>query len=136
MPNTTVLIADDDPLQRRLLQIMLTSAGYASIEAVNGEELVQLARTNAPQLALIITDLEMPYRSGSEAIRALRVEPSTAHIPMILVSARGDTAAITAGIKSGADEYIVKPWNVQDLLACIAYQISRTAATSSTKTDR
>jgi diguanylate cyclase (GGDEF)-like protein len=112
-----ILVADDDPTSRQLTQIVLSGAGHTVITAQDGADLVRSARDHASRLALILTDQDMPFLCGSEAIRILRDDGRTAHLPMLLVSGRSDPAEIATGLEDGADDYLVKPWDLQVLVA-------------------
>ncbi len=114
---TRILVADDDPLLCMLLRDTLCQAGFEVLVAHNGDELVRMAQEQAPHLLLI--DLMMPVMDGYEAIRQLRNDTRTAHLPMIILTARSASADVVTGFETGADDYIVKPYDVDVLLARI-----------------
>src|SRR5688572_10583265 len=87
-PQWRILIADDDPYIRQLLELALSEDGYEVISAIDGHELVRLAQDRAP--SLILVDLAMPRMDGYEAIRQLRNDTRTAHVPMLILTARTD----------------------------------------------
>jgi DNA-binding response OmpR family regulator len=122
---TRVLIADDDPAIRQLLEDLLQEDGYTVISTSNGHELVQIAQQHIPDLILV--DLMMPQMDGYEAIRQLRNDTRTAHIPMLILTAQIHTRHVVVGFESGADDYITKPFDTAILLARIQSQLRRAA---------
>lgn len=120
-----IVVADDDPLLATLLREILEDAGYQVFVASNGDELVRLAQAEAPDLLLI--DLMMPLMDGFEAIRQLRNDTRTAHLPMIILTARGNSNEVVSGFDNGADDYIVKPYDADVLLARIRGHLRRAA---------
>ncbi|MBC8078354.1 MAG: response regulator [Chloroflexales bacterium] len=120
-----ILIADDDPSIRQLLEMLLAKAGYAVFSAPDGAALVRMAQEHVPDLLLI--DLMMPNLDGFEAIRQLRLDTRTAHLPMLVITARSRTTDLVQGFQVGADDYIAKPFDVNELLARIQANLSRAA---------
>lgn len=125
MTRHTILIADDDANIRTLLSFLLRAEGYEVIAVANGFELVRQAQALMPDLLLI--DLMMPQLDGYEAIRQLRADTRTAHLPMIVLTARAATDDVVSGFESGADDYVAKPYNATELLARIRRQLRRAA---------
>jgi CheY-like chemotaxis protein len=111
----TIIVADDDPLLRQLLDTFLRSFDYQITLAADGEELVRLALHAPP--ALVITDLAMPVLDGPAAIRRLRHEECTLGVPIIAISAQmdGDELAFSAG----ADAFLLKPFSLDALLTAV-----------------
>jgi diguanylate cyclase (GGDEF)-like protein len=118
-----VLIADDDAAIRQMLEDLLAEDGYSVTSTANGHELVQLAQQIIPDLILV--DLMMPQMDGYEAIRQLRNDTRTAHIPMLILTAQIHTRNVVVGFQSGADDYITKPFDTAILLARIQSQLRR-----------
>lgn len=121
----TILIGDDDVSFCRLLTLLLSRAGYSVLTANDGHTLVSLAQTHMPDLLLL--DLIMPDLDGYEALRQLRNDTRTAHLPIIVVTARGDPADLVSGLESGADDYLTKPVVGDELIARIGGQLRRAA---------
>lgn len=120
-----ILIADDDPALCLLLRETLQDVGYEVRIASNGDELVRMAQDQPPDLLLV--DLMMPLMDGFEAIRQLRNDTRTAHLPMIILTARSTSSDVVTGFDSGADDYIIKPYDVDVLLARIRSHLRRAA---------
>lgn len=120
-----ILIADDDESLRRLLELTLLNVGYTVLTAADGATLVQMAQEHTPDLMLI--DLMMPHLDGFEAIRQLRNDSRTAHLPMLVLTARSRSDDLVQGFKAGADDFIVKPFELTELLARIQANLSRAA---------
>ncbi len=115
MTTPTIVIADDDPAILRLLTILFMGEGYDVHAVGSGFELIQAAQERRPDLVLI--DLMMPDIDGYEAVRQLRADTRTAHLPMIILTARADPGAVVIGFESGADDYVAKPFQAEELLA-------------------
>ena len=113
----TVLVADDDVVLRSLLVLNLEAEGMNVHEAENGAQALQFALTYEPDL--IVLDVMMPVHDGLKVLRALKDEPSTASIPVILLTARAGSADIDEGWAAGADYYVTKPFHFDQLLAFI-----------------
>ncbi|HMQ35519.1 MAG TPA: response regulator, partial [Chloroflexaceae bacterium] len=118
-----ILVADDDPSLCLLLRETLQDAGYEVLIANDGDQLVRMAQDSPPDLLLI--DLMMPLMDGFEAIRQLRNDTRTSHLPMIILTARSASSEVVVGFDSGADDYIVKPYDIDVLLARIRSHLRR-----------
>ena len=108
-----ILIADDDPDILALVSFRLERAGYAVVQALNGEEAVQVALARRPDLAVL--DVMMPRIDGYEATRQLRQHEQTSRMPIILLTARVQEEDIARGFDAGADDYVKKPFSPQEL---------------------
>ena len=111
----TILVADDEPLNRALIQRRLEREGYRVLTARNGSEAV--ARTLESLPDLVILDVMMPEMDGMDACRLIKETEATRHIPVIFLSARDETALKVSGLTLGADDYISKPFEAEELLA-------------------
>ena len=114
----TILVADDDPDILGLVAIRLEREGYDVLTAASGTEALSLARAHVPAVAVL--DVSMPGLTGLEVTRQLRADEATAAIPVILLTARVQEADIAAGLASGADAYLKKPFSPQDLRERVA----------------
>ncbi len=108
-----VLIVDDEEFVRQLIQIKLKSCGIETIEAGNGIEAIEKAVSEKPDLILL--DVMMPKLNGFEACQRLKANNETAHIPIVMLTARGDPSAKERGENAGALEYLTKPFSPQKL---------------------
>ena len=116
-----VLVADDDPVQRRLLQAILQHAGYRVALAVDGADAIAAVQRSAPDIALI--DAVMPGCSGFEVVAAIRATPGLDTLPVIMVSAQDDTQAKIDSFASGVSDYLVKPVDAEELVARVHAQL-------------
>lgn len=105
--HATILIVDDEERNRRLLDVLLRTDGYQTLSASSGRDALVLAASAQPDLILL--DLMMPGMDGFEVTHALRNDPVTAAIPIMIVSALDDVATQRRLLASGADEFIRKP---------------------------
>jgi twitching motility two-component system response regulator PilH len=113
-----ILVVDDSPTERYVLNELLTSNGFQVITAENGEEGVAKARSELPDL--ILMDVVMPGLNGYQATRTLTRDPATRSIPVIVCTTKGQETDRIWGLRQGAHDYMVKPVNGQELLAKIA----------------
>jgi twitching motility two-component system response regulator PilH len=103
-----ILIVDDAQTDRELLARVVTGAGHQVISAADGKEAINLAKTHKP--GLIFLDVVMPAMDGFATCRALKKDPDTAGIPVVLVTTKGAESDKFWGKKQGADDHIAKPW--------------------------
>lgn len=108
-----VLIVDDEEFVRQLIQIKLKFCGIETIEAGNGVDAIEKALSEKPDLILL--DVMMPKMNGFEACQRLKANKETAHIPIVMLTARGDPSAKERGENAGALEYLTKPFSPQKL---------------------
>jgi len=103
-----ILIAEDEPDIRDLVAFTLRFAGYEVVSANNGEEAVQKASVEFPDL--ILMDVRMPRMTGYDACRAMKASPELKDIPVVFLSAKGQESEIQTGLEAGAEEYLLKPF--------------------------
>lgn len=111
----SILIVDDNPMNVDIFRTRLATHGYQILTATDGEEALQVARQRQPDLILL--DIMMPKVDGLEVCRRLRSDPELPFIPIIIVTSKGDTKDIVAGLDAGADEYLTKPVDQGALVA-------------------
>ncbi len=119
-----VLVVEDEPSQREVLSYNLKAEGYQLLTAEAGDEALTLAQEEEPDLILL--DWMLPEVSGIEVCRRLKAKPATARIPVIMLSARSEEVDRVRGLETGADDYMVKPYSVVELMARIRTQLRRT----------
>jgi len=110
-----VLLVEDEPAQRTVLAYNLEAEGFAVTQADNGEDAMVLVDEEDPDI--IILDWMMPKVSGIEVCRRLKMRPETRGIPIIMLSARAEEVDRIRGLETGADDYVVKPYSVLELMA-------------------
>jgi two-component system alkaline phosphatase synthesis response regulator PhoP/two-component system response regulator VicR len=108
-----VLVCDDERHIVRLIQVNLERMGYDVVTAFDGREAIEKLRTITP--TLIMLDVMMPHVDGYEVLRSIRKNPETTHIPVIMLTVQAQEGDEAAGLKLGANMYMTKPFNPQDL---------------------
>lgn len=109
-----IVVAEDEPHIRELIAISLRRAGHEVEQAEDGESAIALLQANPPDL--LICDVMMPGLSGYEVAKRLASDPRTAAIPILMLSAMGQTRDIDEGLASGAHAYVVKPFSPRELV--------------------
>lgn len=112
-----VLVADDDPVVREVLQAALESRGYSVVAVGDGNSALEAARRYTPSLALL--DWLMPGMYGLDVCATLRAEPATAQIPIVLLTTQGEERDVSHGFRAGADEYVTKPFHPREVLVVV-----------------
>jgi two-component system KDP operon response regulator KdpE len=123
MNAATILVVDDEPQIRRVLRATLSSRGYAIVDAKTGEEGIELAREDKPDLILL--DVNMPGMGGLEACREIR---RGSNAPIIMLTVRNAERDKVAALDAGADDYVVKPFGIEELLARVRAALRRQGA--------
>ena len=121
-----ILVVDDSPTERHFYVDVLTEAGFAVVQAENGEQAIALAQAERPDL--IVLDVVMPGQNGFQVTRILSRDPQTAHIPVILCTSKDADTDRYWGMKQGAREYLVKPVDPQRLIRQIGALAERSPA--------
>ncbi len=109
----TILLVDDEPSILKTIAQRLKHEGYLVVTADSGEECLRLAEEHLPDLILL--DIMMPKMKGRDACTRLKANPNTQHIPVIFLTALGLADHIKAGLDLGAEDYIIKPFDPDDL---------------------
>lgn len=126
MANENILIVDDEEDVLELVRYNLDRGGYQVQTASSGEEALTKARKRLPDL--IILDLMLPGIDGLEVCRQLKRDAKTDHIPIIMLTAKGEEADIVAGLELGADDYVTKPFSPKVLSARVRRILHRAAS--------
>lgn len=124
----TVLLVEDEPAQREILGYNLEAEGFRVVQADNGEDALLLVAEESPDI--IILDWMMPKLSGIEVCRRLKISPETRGIPIIILSARSEEIDRIRGLETGADDYVVKPYSVLELMSRARVQLRRVRPTT------
>jgi len=123
MSTSTILIVDDEPQIRRVMRTTLSSNGYTVIEARSGEEALEIMRKDRPELVLL--DVNMPGIGGLEVCREIRDQSDVA---IIMLTVRNTEHDKVLALDAGADDYVVKPFSIEELLARIRAALRRTSS--------
>ncbi len=115
MPAKTLLIVDDEPHVRHMLDYKLVRAGFSVITASNGVDALRLAREQRPDL--VVTDLQMPGGDGLSLCQKLHEQPDTAAIPVIMLTARGYKVPPSELVRTNIKSLVPKPFSPRELLA-------------------
>lgn len=118
-----VLVVEDEQAQREVLRYNIEAEGYRVSKAENGEEALMLVDEDMPDI--IVLDWMLPSVSGIEVCRQLKSRAATRDIPIIMLSARSEEVDKVRGLETGADDYVVKPYSVAELLARLRTQLRR-----------
>jgi len=118
-----VVIADDDPDIRRLVQITVSNAGCDVTVASDGEQALELVRASPPDL--VILDVLMPRMDGWEVARELKADPATQAVPIMFLTSRGQEHDVLEGFNSGAADYMVKPFSPRELQVRVRAVLSK-----------
>ncbi|MFN3972606.1 MAG: phosphate regulon transcriptional regulator PhoB [Gemmobacter sp.] len=119
----TVLVVEDEGAQREVLAYNLEAEGFRVASAENGEEALILVDEVSPDI--IVLDWMLPNVSGIEVCRRLKARADTRHVPIIMLSARSEEVDRVRGLETGADDYVIKPYSVVELMARVRTQLRR-----------
>jgi DNA-binding response OmpR family regulator len=120
----TVLVVEDDPILLSTLSFNLTREGYRVLTAGDGESGLAIARREGNRLDLLLLDVMLPGMNGFQVLRAVRVDSD---VPVLMLSARGEEQDKIDGLELGADDYVVKPFALRELLARVRAGVRRRA---------
>ena len=120
----TILVVEDEPAQREVLSYNFEAEGFDVTTAENGEEALLLVDEIAPDI--IVLDWMLPNVSGIEVCRRLKSRSDTRAIPVIMLSARSEEVDRVRGLETGADDYVIKPYSLVELMARVRTQLRRT----------
>jgi len=113
----TVLVVDDSPTAQRLIRESVEAGGYRVLTASDGDEAIEVASRERPEL--IVLDIILPKKNGFQVCRHLKAVPETCEIKVVLLSSKNHEMDILWGKRQGADGYLTKPFEPEQLLACI-----------------
>jgi DNA-binding response OmpR family regulator len=118
-----VLVVDDDPQVLRLMRVNLELEGYDVVSAPDGQEALDAVVSERPDV--VVCDVMMPGMDGLTVLRNLRANPQFSKIPFVVVSAKAQNADVKAALEMGADTYITKPFDPQELLDAVEHLLKR-----------
>lgn len=118
-----ILIVDDEPDIVETLDFLIQSEGYESITAMDGEDALKKAKEESPDI--IILDVMLPKINGYKVCRLLKFDNKYKHIPILMVTARSQQEDKAIGEETGADDYITKPFDINNLLEKISFYLNR-----------
>ncbi len=118
-----ILIVEDEAPQAEMLRYNLDKAAFRTLVASDGEQALSMVKENAPDL--IVLDWMLPKVSGIEVCRHIKARPETKHVPIIMLTARGEEADRVRGLETGADDYVVKPFSPAEMVARVRALLRR-----------
>ncbi len=121
-----ILTVDDSEMMRDIIANAVSSLGYDSLEAENGQEALEILEANKDSIKLIVLDWIMPIMDGYETLKKIKETPEYKDIPVIMVTTENDQLRIISAVKLGADNYIVKPFNIVDLTTRLKQSLKET----------
>src|SRR6478672_5946058 len=124
-PPTRILVAEDDPDIGSLLEHYLKKAGFLATIITSGRDVMPQVKRDSPDL--VVLDLMLPGLDGLQLCRAIRADPNTAAIPIIMLTAKAEESDRIVGLELGADDYITKPFSPNEVVARIKALLRRTA---------
>jgi phosphate regulon transcriptional regulator PhoB len=131
-PGQKILVVEDEPDIRKLVQYNLAQERFRVLEAENGEQALKMVQRDRPNL--VILDLMLPGLSGLELCRILRDRTETAQLPILMLTAKAGEADKVVGLEMGADDYLAKPFSPRELVARVRAILRRSEITSSSET--
>lgn len=123
MARESILVVEDEEEIQELVRYTLAKEGYRVTPAVSGEEALKAVRGTLPDL--IVLDLMLPEIDGLDVCRKLKGDPRTQHVPIVMLTAKGDESDVVAGLELGADDYVTKPFSPRILVARIRAVLRR-----------
>lgn len=119
--SSRILVVDDDVALAEMIGIVLRAEGFDSVFCTHGDEVMRVFRAEQPDLVLL--DLMLPGKDGNEVCKLIRAE---SQVPIVMLTAKSDTADVVLGLENGADDYIAKPFKPKELIARVRARLRRT----------
>lgn len=119
--SSRILVVDDDVALAEMIGIVLRAEGFESVFCTHGDEVMRVFRAEQPDLVLL--DLMLPGKDGNEVCKLIRAE---SQVPIVMLTAKSDTADVVLGLENGADDYIAKPFKPKELIARVRARLRRT----------
>jgi diguanylate cyclase (GGDEF)-like protein len=124
LPKRKILLIDDDPLIQRIITQSLTASGFQVEATASGRMAIAMVQKDPPDLILL--DVMMPEMNGFEVCLRLRQEPQGVSVPVIMLTAMDETESVVKGLRSGADDYVTKPFEIDELVMRVEAHLRRT----------
>lgn len=121
-PRPPVLVAEDDENIALYLKYMLHREGYNPVLRADGRAMIETIERHRPA-ALVLLDIKLPYVDGIQLVRALRARPGWERVPVVMLSSVSDKQIIDQALAAGADDYLIKPFTSDDLLARVHHHV-------------
>ncbi|MEE3715508.1 response regulator [Tumidithrix elongata RA019] len=118
-----VLVVEDSPPQREMITTLLKDSGLTVMSAVDGQEALEQIQNSCPDL--VVMDIVMPRMNGYELCRRLKTDPKTEQVPVVMCSTKGEEFDRYWGMRQGADAYIAKPFQPQELVGTVKQLLRR-----------
>jgi two-component system alkaline phosphatase synthesis response regulator PhoP len=132
MATQTILVVEDEPDIRKLVQYNLAQERFKVLEAEDGEQALKILQREKPNL--VILDLMLPGLSGLELCKLLRDRPQTAQLPILMLTAKAGEADKVVGLEMGADDYLAKPFSPREMVARVRAILRRTEGPAAAET--
>jgi DNA-binding response OmpR family regulator len=120
-----ILAVDDSPTILEMIKAILVAGGYEVITAADGQEALNMARSEKPELILL--DVMLPKLDGYRVCRLLKFDQNYKHIPIIMLTAKTEEQSMATGLRTGADQYLTKPIEPEVLLSSVAQELGKVA---------
>jgi two-component system phosphate regulon response regulator PhoB len=133
MTQKTLLLVEDDPDLLEILRLTFEMEGYRLVVAEDGEQALDKVKRHAPDL--VVLDLMLPKLDGIEVCRRIRADAALQHIPILMLTAKGEESDVVLGLGIGADDYMIKPARPKELTARVRNLLRRTPRVEATVTD-
>lgn len=134
MKRARILVVDDEPDLLELVRHHLTREHYDVVTAKDGESALRQTQRDIPDM--VVLDLMLPGIDGLEVCRRLRADERTSHVPILLLTAKGEETDVVIGLSSGADDYVRKPFGIKELVARVGARLRESRTREKTETKR
>lgn len=132
MSKQTILVVDDEQHILELLEFNLKQEGFKVVQAMTGEEALELCKKES--FSLVLLDIMLPGIGGLDVCKKLKMNPQTANIPVLMLTARGEEFDKVLGLELGADDYVTKPFGVRELMARVKALLRRSSSQAPAET--
>jgi two-component system, chemotaxis family, chemotaxis protein CheY len=117
--STTILAVDDSKIIRKIISGAINLLGYDFLEAEDGQKALQVLLEHKADISLVLLDWNMPNLDGYQTLQAIKADPTTKHIPVMMVTTESERTNVVKAVKAGASNYLTKPFSQDDLITKI-----------------